>query len=445
MPHVAFVALSGFRVREESLAELGMSLPGLAGRGQAIAALPPLGLLTLAGMTPDPWSMSLHEAPAVTDELVEQITRERPTLVAISALTASILEAYALARTLRNEGIHVVLGGLHVTACPDEARQHADAIVISDGEPTWHAVLADALSDTLKPVYQPERPFDLADAPLPRFDLLGKSERQRYTLQATRGCPFACDFCAASRLLGPYRTKPAECIRAEINAIKAKDARPFIELADDNTFARGGPHQGMLEAFRDAGARWFTEADWRIGENKPLLERLAESGCVQVLVGLESMVHQHLGMGAKLTEMPRMIDAVEAIQAAGVAVIGCYIVGSDGETPESLERLARFLEHDPCADAQITIQTPFPGTALRKRLESEGRILPHADWSHHTLFDVTFQPDRMSVAELEQGFRDVVAGAFGPEPTHRRFRIRGETWSRNPTLSIGRSTPGHDR
>ena len=89
------------------------------------------------------------------------------------------------------------------------------------------------------------------------------------------------------------------------------------------------------------------------------------------------------------TYRARMMDAVESIQAAGVAVIGCYIVGSDGETPDSIERLARFLEQDPCADAQITLQTPFPGTALRQRLAKEGRLLPDRNWSHHTLFDIT--------------------------------------------------------
>lgn len=437
MPHVTFVAMSGFRVREAELAELGMSLPGLAGRAKAIAALPPLGLLTLAGLTPDTWSMSLHEAPRVTDELVEHVVSERPTLVAISALTASIMEAYALADVLRANGIRVVLGGLHVTALPDEALQHADAIVVGDGEPVWRGLLEDADRDQLQSVYRPVAPFNLSEAPLPRFDLLGVSERPRYTLQASRGCPFACDFCAASRLLGPFRSKPAHRITVELDAIKSIDHRPFIELADDNTFARGGPHDDVLEAFASSGARWFTEADWRLGENPDVLRKLAASGCVQVLVGLESLVHDHRGMGAKRTSLARMMDAVEAIQQAGVAVIGCYIVGSDGETPASIDRLRQFLDDDPCADAQITLQTPFPGTALRRRLGAEGRLLSNRDWSHYTLFDVAYQPDRMTVDDLSGGFRQLLVDAFGPEPTRRRKRIRRDTWTRNPSLTGG--------
>ncbi len=437
MPHVAFVSMSGFRVHEASLAELGMTLPGLAGRARAITALPPLGLLTLAGLTPGSWDVSLFESPTVTDDLVERIAGKRPTLVAISALTASILEAYSLADTLRALGIAVVLGGLHVTACPIEAGRHADAIVIGEGEPVWASLLRDAERGKLRPEYRARAPFDLALAPLPRFDLLGKDERPRYTLQATRGCPFACDFCAASRLLGPFRTKPPERIAAELDAIRAMDARPFLELADDNTFAQGGPHDELLEVMGSSGARWFTESDWRVGENAALLGKLADAGCVQLLIGLESLVHEHRGMGAKRTSMDRMMDAVESIQHAGIAVIGCYIVGSDGETPKTIDRLRCFLDSDPCADAQITLQTPFPGTALRKRLHAESRLLRDRDWSHCTLFDVTYQPDKMSVSDLEHGFRQLLIDAFGFTPTRRRREIRRTTWARNPSLARG--------
>ena len=440
MPHLSLVALSGFRVREAELAELGMSLPGLAGRASAIAALPPLGLLTLAALTPDHWSTRLHESPRVDDELINSISADQPTLVAISFLTASAIEAYTLADRLREQGVAVALGGLHVTACPAEAATHADAIVVGDGEPVWNELLDDAQRRTLKPIYRASSPFNLAHAPLPRFDLLGPSDRPRYTMQTSRGCPFACDFCAASRLLGPFRVKPHNRIRAELDEIRKLDNRPFIELADDNTFARGGPHDDTLNAFANSGARWFTEADWRLGENPHVLEKLASAGCVQVLVGLESLVHQHTGMGAKRTSMHRMMDAVCAIQAAGVAVIGCYIVGSDGETQESIDRLREFLETDPCADAQITLQTPFPGTALRERLRKEGRLLHDKDWSHHTLFDVAYQPDRMTPEQLASSFRNLLIDAFGQAPTSRRQRIRRETWSRNPSLSRNAAT-----
>jgi radical SAM superfamily enzyme YgiQ (UPF0313 family) len=218
-------------------------------------------------------------------------------LVAISALTASIEEAYALAAAIRGEGIAVVLGGLHVTACPDEASRHADAIVIGDGEPVWNDVLSDAAAGMLKPRYQPARPFDLRQSPVPRFDLLRGSERPRYTIQTERGCPFACEFCGASRLLGPFREKPVERVIAELAAITQQSRRPTVELADDNTFAGRRDARELLSALEQSGVRYFTEVDWRIGERPEIVERLAASGCVQVLVGIESLRTRYDGMG----------------------------------------------------------------------------------------------------------------------------------------------------
>ncbi len=153
-PHVCLVTLSGFRVREAEMLALGMSLPGLAQRAGAIAGLPALGLLTLAALTPAPWTQSYHEAPKVDEALVASVLGYQPALVAISALTAAIGEAYSLADTLRNEGVRVVLGGLHVTAMPDEALSHADAVVVGEGEPHWAALLADARAGRLRARYE---------------------------------------------------------------------------------------------------------------------------------------------------------------------------------------------------------------------------------------------------------------------------------------------------
>jgi radical SAM superfamily enzyme YgiQ (UPF0313 family) len=428
MPHVSLVSLSGFRIREAEMASLGMSLPGLKARAGAIAAMPALGLLTLASLCPDCWTCDYHESPAPDDALLERICERRPNLVAISALTASIQEAYRFSDRLRQRGIRVALGGLHVTACPDEAKIHSDAIVIGDGEPVWAQILDDVEAGSLRPVYRPAQPFDLDRSPVPRFDLLGIRPRARYTIQTQRGCPFACEFCGASRLLGPFRVKPVANLRRELAAITAIDPKPMIELADDNTFAGNRPFEGLVDLLAESGARYFAEVDWLVGERPDLVRRLADSGCVQVLIGVESLIFRHPGMGAKLAALPRVIDAVEAIQSAGVAVIGCFIVGADGETRQSIDRLTKFLATTPFADVQLTIQTPFPGTALHRRLQRTGRLLADRGWDHYTLFDVAFQPDAMSVDELERGFRDAVQQAFGPSEAARRAAIRRRIW-----------------
>jgi radical SAM superfamily enzyme YgiQ (UPF0313 family) len=422
MSHVTFLPLVGFRIREQQLLELGMSLPGLRPRAKAIGELPALGSLTLAGMLPPHWTCSYHSIASWDEDLVERVVAEQPTLVAISALTASINEAYALSAALRQRGIRVVLGGLHVTACPEEAREYADSIVVGEGEPVWSQLLADAERGNLRPIYQADRLSRLRHHPLPRFDLL--DQPQRYTVQTQRGCPLACDFCGASRLLGAFHEKPIARIREELHAVVAHSPCPLIELADDNTFAgTRDPHE-LYEALAEVGARYFTEADWRIGERDDVLRGLAASGCVQILMGIESLVFRYPGMGAKQAELDRVMAAVERIQDAGVAVNGCFIIGADGETRASLDRLAEFLATSPFAEVQLTLQTPFPGTSLYRRLQRQGRLLTDRDWSHYSLFDVTYRPDAMSVEDLERGFRELVARVFSRKETNRRSQTR---------------------
>ena len=199
---------------------------------------------------------------------------------------------------------------------------------------------------------------------------------------------------------------------------------PLLELADDNTFAGTRDFDALLDVLEQADARWFTEADWRIGEQPALLSRLARAGCVQILIGIESLVFRYPGMGDKQAELDRMLDAVRAIQDAGVSVNGCFIVGADGETPQSLDALTQFVLDSPLAEVQITLQTPFPGTALYHRLATDDRLLRDRGWSAYSLFDVTYIPDRMTVGELEAGFRDVLQHVFAGDATQRRDRFR---------------------
>jgi radical SAM superfamily enzyme YgiQ (UPF0313 family) len=153
VPHVALVPFTGFRVRDREMRELGMAMPGLSARAGAIGRLPALGLLTLAGMNPPGWEASYHESGGSdAEELADRIIDLRPDLVAVSALTASIDEAYRFSEIVRRAGLPVVLGGLHATACPEEAGRHVDAVVVGDGESSWPVVLEDAERRALRPV-----------------------------------------------------------------------------------------------------------------------------------------------------------------------------------------------------------------------------------------------------------------------------------------------------
>ena len=427
--HVALVPFTGFRVRDVEMLALGMKLPGLKQRGAALAELPALGLLTLAGLNPPHWTASYHPSAAAGNLLLEQVLATRPTLVALSALTASVEEAYRFSEQVRAHGIPTVIGGLHASSCPEEAQQHCDAVVVGEGEVTWPQVLADAENGALKKVYRAAGTRFSSEQrwPLPRFDLLGY-QPPRFTLQTQKGCPLACEFCAASRLLGKFQEKPDSHLGHELQAIQSLQSRPLLELADDNTFAGERDFEPFLTALKNSGARWFTESDWRIGERPDLLEQLAPAGCLQILVGIESLVFRYPGQGQKWNELQRIMRAIAAIQDAGVVVNGCFIVGAEGETRESLALLVEFILASPLAEMQLTLQTPFPGTRLHERLREQGRLLPDRSWSHYTLFDVVYQPDQLSVSELEQGFRDVLTAVFGAAATKRRNAIRKQIW-----------------
>ncbi|MCD6033765.1 MAG: Radical domain protein, partial [Thermomicrobiales bacterium] len=231
---LALIAMSGLRTFNPELARLGMTLPGFVERGKAVASLPSLGLLTLAGMTPDRFEVSYHEIKDIRE------AHELPAcdVAAISTFTAQVKEAYELAARYRALGVPTIIGGLHATALPEEAACHVDAVVAGEGEIVWADVLRDAEAGRLAGIYRAAgREWDLAQAPLPRFDLLDVERYNRITVQTTRGCPWRCEFCASSILLtNRYKVKPVEKVIAEIRAIKALWPHPFIEFADDNAF-----------------------------------------------------------------------------------------------------------------------------------------------------------------------------------------------------------------
>jgi radical SAM superfamily enzyme YgiQ (UPF0313 family) len=417
---IALVAMSGVRVQDPELLALGLTLPGFVERSKVIASLPSLSLLTLAALTPADVELSYHEvADLEADALPAWRGPDRPDLVAISTMTAQAFDAYALADRLRAAGIPVVLGGLHATCVPDECAEHADAVVVGEGEPVWVDVVEDARRGRLQPRYRADAPFDLRHAPVPRYDLLDPSRYNRLTLQTARGCPHKCSFCASSILLTPgYSCKPAERVDAELAAMKRVWPRPFVELADDNSFASRRHAGAVLDVLGRHSVRWFTETDVSIADDPSLLAEMKAAGCRQVLMGLESPTDAGLpGIDTrdwKLRQFPRYEQAVRTVQASGITAIGCFVLGLDGHTPAVFDAVFDFARRTSLYDVQITVQTPFPGTPLYTRLEREGRLTHPGRWDRCTLFDINYEPLGMSAAELRAGLLDLTRRLYDP-------------------------------
>lgn len=427
------IAMSGVRIRNESLAALGVTLPGFVERSQVIASLPSLGLLTLAGYSPPNWRVEYLEIDQDSDSSVEGIVSERYDLVAISSLSARILETYRLADRLRSEGIRVVLGGLHVSALPHEAAQHADAVVVGGGEGIWERLLGDFEENRLNPLYRSPPTDSTGFTPethrIPRFDLLDPKRYNRLTIQTTRGCPLDCTFCGASPLISQYKKKPIALIRRELEAILSIWPKPFIELADDNTFVDKRWSGELADLFREHSIRWFTETDSSISDDEELLHSLAESGCVQLLIGFESVQSESLeGIDSrnwKLSRSDSFPRSVEKIQSCGISVNGCFILGHDGDVVETFARTRDAVFASPLSEVQVTVLTPFPGTLLHRKLESQKRLLRDVYWDQCTLFDVTFRPALMAANDLEEGFHDLMRDVYSDERVaERKSRFR---------------------
>jgi radical SAM superfamily enzyme YgiQ (UPF0313 family) len=429
---IGLIAIAGVKLQTRKFIELGITLPQFINRGRVIAQLPSLALLTLAGATPEDVDLEYLEV----DDLAAfvQMPRLDFDLVALSTYTARAFDAYRVADVYRAHGVPVVFGGLHASVLPEEAAQHADAVVIGEGETTWPEVVRDFQRGgraALRPFYREAKPgqYDLRDAPMPRFDLLvqaapaaprspadpretGEIHRlgayNRITVQTTRGCPWDCDFCAASKLYGPrYRIKPVERVLREVDAVRSLWRRPFLEFADDNTFVHKPWAKQLLRELAERELRYFTETDVSVADDEELLDLLYASGCRQVLIGFESPRQASLdGMDRvnwKSKQHSRYLEAIERIQGRGISVCGCFIVGLDADTPEIFDELREFIDRSRLLEVQITILTPFPGTRLYQRLLAEGRMLYPGAWDRCTLFDLNFRPRGMSVEQLEEG------------------------------------------
>ena len=430
---VILVSMSGVRVFNEKLLKTGLTLPGFVDRSRVIASLPSLGLLTLAAHTPDNWEVIYKELDIYTDNDIADMLNEGPNIIAFSSLTARIKETYELAGRFRDKGITVVMGGLHVSALPDEAIAHADAVVQGECEMLWEVLLKDYETNTLKALYssltEPEMAFQLKDSKVPAYDLLDISNYNRFTIQTTRGCPHDCHFCAASRSISEYKKKPIKLIKKELDKIFEIWDDPFIELADDNTFVDKEWSKDLLRLFSNYKMKWFTETDISIAYDDELLELLAKSNCMQVLIGLESINFDSikgLDGGWKSKQFNNYSKAIDKIQSYGITVNGCFVLGFDSDTKETFRETEKFIKESNLSDVQITILTAFPCTDLYNQLKKEDRLLSNY-WDKCTLFDVTYQPENFSIEELEDEFQNLMTHVYSDEMVIRRKGIFKKT------------------
>jgi radical SAM superfamily enzyme YgiQ (UPF0313 family) len=422
--NIALIAMSGIRACDKDLLDMGLTLPGFVERSKSIASLPSLGLLTLAGMTPSHHTVHYIE---IDDIRNAEIKLDGFDLAAISSFSAQINEGYQLAAQLNRQGVKVVMGGLHVTSNPNEPALYGASAVTGEGECAWPTILRDAEAGELKDRYDVlGQEFDLAEAPMPAFELLDMNRYNRITIQTSRGCPWKCSFCASSILLtDQYKQKPMEKVLAEIDKVISLWPRPFIEFADDNSFINKKYWKKLLPQISQRKIRWFTETDLSIYKDPELLDAMRMAGCMQVLIGLESPTEEgldHIEKNAnwKYHQQAVYKEAINIIQEHGIRVNTCFTVGLDGHTKQIFQDVLDWADEVKPFDIQVTLPTPFPGTPFYSDLEKQGRLNHPGNWDRCTLFDVNFEPLNMTRHELRAGFHRLVKELYSEEATRTR-------------------------
>jgi radical SAM superfamily enzyme YgiQ (UPF0313 family) len=357
--------------------------------------LPPLSLAYVAAVTPSSWEVKIW------DENFLPFVFEEADLVGITAFTTNINRAYELARIYQKKNIKVVMGGIHVSMCPDEALQYCDSVVIGEVEGIWGSVIKDFENKSLKAKYL-NQPLDLSNYSIrPRRDLIHPDYLWN-SVQTSRGCPFNCHFCSVTNYLGKtYRQRDSDDVLNELEQIDGK----LISFLDDNLIGYSSENrlramslfQGMIS--RGIHKKWWMQTSINAAEDEKLIELAAKAGCLFAFIGFETVDQNTLknmkkGINLKFgTENYKKI--VDVFHKYGISVYGAFILGNDFESPVFYEKLGNFLVSSGIDIIQLSLLTPLPGTNLMEQLEQEGRLIYNnfpEDWEKYRFSYIVHEP-----------------------------------------------------
>lgn len=380
---------------------------------------PTLALTSVAAATPDDWTVEIWD-----ENLLQGAPPAEPVpeVVGITVHLTFARRAYELARWYRERGAKVVLGGLHVLSCPDEAAPHADALAIGDGVQLWGEILADAGANRLRPRYEADyrRPYRLD--PPPRRDLLPRESFLTTTsLIATRGCHNRCGFCYLSTtgLHMPYLMRDVEQIVQEF----AAEDQPYAVFTDNNLGSRPEYLRALCQALAPLEKIWSAAVSIDVTDDPSLVREMALAGCTGVFVGFESLSTDNIRDAHK--KSPPAEDyarRVRLLHDHGIQVNGSFVLGFDHDRADVFQRTVEWVEENRLECATFHILTPYPGTPLFAQLEAEGRLL-HKNWDLYDTAHVVYQPRHLSPEALAAGYAWC----------YRRLFSHASIWRRRPS------------
>ncbi len=390
---------------------------------------PKLSLPVIAAYTPPAWDVEL------VDEAVTDINFDTPCdLVGLSIMTCYAPRAYEIADEFRRRGKKVILGGVHPTYCPDEALRHCDAIVCGEAEDLWPQVVADVEAGTLKQIYRMDQFPALSDYKPPRIELLSPdSYMTRLCSFTTRGCHFDCEFCSVSPFNGKTtRRRPVpevikelqhakEWLRSDIvermtrgsllNALSTSlkiwvglEEGSIVAFVDDLHNSHRAYCRELWQALKSLNIKWGCQSTLFLGDDAEMVKLAADSGCVSVFVGMESLSEDSLDETNKgFNQVRKFENQIKMFHDHGIMVNPGIVFGFDNDDESVFETAVEFLTRNKVELAYFNVLTPLPGTALFERYKREGRIFDH-DWAKYDGKHVVYKPKRMSPEQLQEGF-----------------------------------------
>ena len=401
---------------------------------------PKLSLPVIAARTPRHWNVEIiDESRTIVDRaLIEKLVSEtgpEQLLVGISTqMTCYTPRAYEIADEFRARGITVCLGGTHATYFADEAKQHADCVIKFEADDLWPGVIHDFEQGTLQPLYEMSSYPSMDGYPNPRVDLLPQGcYMTNQCLQTTRGCHFECEFCSVSPFNGKSsRRRPVDQVIAEIQRLKEWRRNQIVDqmvkgpvwhrigtalrvltgLEDGTIFAfvddlhnsNRAYCKTLWTALKELNIKWGAQCTLFLGNEPEMVKLAADSGCVAMFVGLESISNDVLAeMNKPFNQAKDYAKQIQCFHDHGIMVNPGIIFGSDGEDESVFENTVEFLIKNRVELAYINILTPLPGTALFDRMKAEGRIFDW-NWANYDGKHVVYYPKRMKPETLQEGF-----------------------------------------
>jgi len=363
-------------------------------------------LKQLAAITPS------EHALDVVDERFEPVRFDKNyDVVGVTSLTYNALRGYEIAKEFKKRGAIVVFGGYHASLLPEEVKTYADSVVVGEAERTWPQLLVDLQKNQLKPFYRPDRLVTPEEIPPARHDI-GSYNPFTEPIQASRGCPTGCEFCAMQIVEGSrFRGRPADHVIEEMKSIKKKN----LFFADASLTINPQYSKTLFTAMSELNK--YSECFGNINvlsHDDEFLKLARDAGIFNWYVGIESISQENIDAAGKATnKVENYSNAIQKIKDHGMMVTGFFMFGFDFDTIESFEKTLQMIYDWGLDEVSFSIVTPYPGTRLFERYDRDGRIVCR-DWSKYNEGNVNYTLQRLTNEELLQGIETMAMDYYSP-------------------------------